>query len=162
MEFRLRSIYAGFLGFSLGLCATTMAGLAVLQVILRYVFASSLMWVEEASVIIMLWMTWLGGSLLWLTKSHIVVDLLTNQFSPRIQKTIASLIDVLVIILTGTLFVVSQETLRTLDGLELDSLPIDLTIKYYPVPFGALGLVVAAILNLWSRHSRREEARHGH
>jgi TRAP-type C4-dicarboxylate transport system permease small subunit len=158
MEFRLRGIYAKLLGSTIGLCAMTMAGLAVLQVVLRYIFASSLMWVEEVSVIIMLWMTWLGGSLLWLTRGHIVVDLLTNQFSPRMQKTIASLIDILVIILTGTLFVISQETLRTLAGLELDSLPIYLTIKYYPVPFGALGLVMAAILNLWSRHSRREEA----
>lgn len=151
-----RQIFIRLLGVTLGLCVMGLAGLAVLQVLLRYVFASPLMWVEEVSVMIMLWMTWLGISLLWLTKSHIVVDLLTNQLSPPMQKALAALVDILAVIAAGTLFVVSQETLRTLAGLELDSLVIDLAIKYYPVPAGAVGLMLAALLNLWSRIGGKE------
>ncbi|NIS67659.1 MAG: TRAP transporter small permease subunit [Proteobacteria bacterium] len=156
MEPYFRRILVRLLVVALGLCVTVLAGLAVLQVVLRYVFASPLMWVEEVSVMIMLWMTWLGISLLWLTKSHIVVDLLTNQLSQHVQKALASLIDILAVISGGTLFVLSQETLRTLAGLELDSLALDLAIKYYPVPTGALVLVLAAVINLWSRQSGQE------
>jgi TRAP-type C4-dicarboxylate transport system permease small subunit len=114
------------------------------------------MWVEEISVMIMLWMTWLGISLLWLTKSHIVVDLLTNQLPQFIQRILAYSIDILVVITAGTIFIVSLETLSTMAGLEFDSLAIDLTIKYYPVPGGAIGLLLAALISLWSRFDGKE------
>lgn len=159
MELYFRRMLVRLLGVALGLCVTGLGGLAVLQVLLRYVFASPLMWVEEVSVMIMLWMTWLGISFLWLTKSHIVVDLLTNQLSLSMQKALGSLVDILALSAAGILFVVSQETLRTLAGLELDSLALDLAIKYYPLPAGAVLLVLVAVLNLWSRNSGQESQR---
>jgi TRAP-type C4-dicarboxylate transport system permease small subunit len=107
------------------------------------------MWVEEISVMIMLWITWLGASLLWITRSHIVVDLLTSQFSKQVQRILVSLIDILTVIAAVTLLIVSIVTLRSLAGLELDSLAIDLSIKYYPVPIGAIGIGLAALLDLW-------------
>ena len=148
-------VFVQFLRCSLGLCVAALAGLAALQVILRYIIAASLMWVEEVSVIIMLWLTWLGISLLWMTKSHIVVDLLTSRLPRQIQKTMASIIDIVVCIAAFTLFIISRETLQTSTGMELDTLAVDLTIKYYPIPIGAIGLIVAAMLNLWNRHSGR-------
>jgi TRAP-type C4-dicarboxylate transport system permease small subunit len=152
----IRTFFVRVLGVALGVCVMILAGFAVLQVILRYVFNSPLMWIEEISVMIMLWMTWLGITLLWLTKSHIVVDLLTNQLSRPLQRALASLVDIIAVLAAGTLFVASQETLRTLAGLEFDSLAIDLAIKYYPVPAGAVGMLLAALLNLWSRLSSEE------
>lgn len=146
---QFHGILIRFLSGTLGLCVLTMAGLAVLQVILRYVFASALMWVEEVSVMIMLWMTWLGASLLWLTRGHIAVDLLTTQFSRHIRKALASVTDIIGIVLSGTLLVASLETLTTLAGMELDTLPIELSIKYYPIPVGAIFLGLAAALDFW-------------
>ncbi|MBU1696099.1 MAG: TRAP transporter small permease [Proteobacteria bacterium] len=156
MEKHLRYFFSKTLIFILGLCVISMTGLAVLQVVLRYIFNSSLIWIEELSVMLMLWITWLGTILLWLTQSHIQVDMLTKQFSISIQKTLASIIDVLVIVAGCALLFVSLGTLSTLTGLELDTMTIDLSVKYYPVPVGAVGLGLAALLNLWHRHLNKD------
>jgi len=133
-----------------------MTGLAVLQVVLRYVFASSLIWVEEVSVIIMLWMTWLGVSVLWLTQSHIAVDFLTGRLSQRINRVLAVIFNGIAIIIAGAILWVSRETLSTMVGMELDTLAIDLSIKYYPVPVGAVGLGLAALLDLCDKLCKQE------
>jgi TRAP-type C4-dicarboxylate transport system permease small subunit len=156
MEQRFRTILIQLLSNSLGLCVMSMGGLAVLQVALRYIFSSPLIWVEEISVMIMLWMTWLGISLLWVSQSHIVVDIFTSHFSHRLQRALASLIDVIAVIAAVSLLIVSRETLKAMAGMELDSLAVDVAIKYYPIPVGAVGLGLAALLDLWSWYQAKE------
>lgn len=147
-----RSFFIKTLQFVIGLCVTTLVGLALCQVVLRYVFGASLIWVEEISVMIMIWMAWLGASLLWLNGSHICLDIITAMFSTRAKCVFASLMDVLMLMAAVALFLVSIETVRAFAGLELSALSIDLSIKYYPVPIGAVVLFFAALLNLWNRH----------
>jgi TRAP-type C4-dicarboxylate transport system permease small subunit len=42
-------------------------------------------------------------------------------------------------------------------GMELDTLAFDLSIKYYPVPVGAVGLGLAAFLDLCDKLRKKEE-----
>jgi TRAP-type C4-dicarboxylate transport system permease small subunit len=153
---RIRKVVVRCLSAALGTCVMAMTGLAVLQVVLRYVFASSLIWVEEVSVIIMLWMTWLGVSVLWLTQSHIAVDFLSGRLSQRINRVLAVIFNGIAIIIAGAILWVSRETLSTMVGMELDTLAIDLSIKYYPVPVGAVGLGLAALLDLCDKLCKQE------
>lgn len=153
---RFRNIVVRCLSAALGTCVMAMTGLAVLQVVLRYVFASSLIWVEEVSVIIMLWMTWLGVSVLWLTQSHIAVDFLTSSLSQRTNRALVVIFNGIAIIIAGALLWASRETLNTMVGMELDTLAIDLSIKYYPVPVGAVGLGLAAFLDLCDKLRKPE------
>lgn len=153
---RIRNVVVRCLSAALGTCVMAMTGLAVLQVVLRYVFASSLIWVEEVSVIIMLWMTWLGVSVLWLTQSHIAVDFLTSRLSQRINRVLAVIFNGIAIIIAGAILWASRETLSTMVGMELDTLAIDLSIKYYPVPVGAVGLGLAALLDLCDKLRKQE------
>ena len=155
---RIRSVVVRCLSAALGTCVMAMTGLAVLQVVLRYVFASSLIWVEEVSVIIMLWMTWLGVTVLWLTQSHIAVDFLTGRLSQRTNRALVVIFDGIAIIIAGALLWASRETLSTMVGMELDTLAIDLSIKYYPVPVGAIGLGLAALLDLCDKLRKPEVA----
>ena len=126
---------------TIGLCVAVLVGLALFQVVLRYVFASSLIWVEEVSVMIMIWMAWLGVSLLWLQGSHICLDIVLTKLSASAKHSFACFMDILIMIAAATLFVVS----------------IDLSIKYYPVTVGSVGLIFAALLNIWTRHHDEKE-----
>jgi TRAP-type C4-dicarboxylate transport system permease small subunit len=155
---RIRNVVVRCLSAALGTCVMAMTGLAVLQVVLRYVFASSLIWVEEVSVIIMLWMTWLGVTVLWLTQSHIAVDFLTGRLSQRTNRALVVIFDGIAIIIAGAILWASRETLSTMVGMELDTLAIDLSIKYYPVPVGAVGLGLAALLDLYDKLRKQEVA----
>lgn len=147
---RFRSVLVRSLSAVLGICVAAMVGLAILQVILRYVFASSLIWVEEISVMFMLWMTWLGITVLWLKHSHITVDLLTSLLPQRVNIILALIIDGIAVFTACMVLWASRETLSTMSGMELDTLPIDLKIKYFPVPVGAAGLGLAALLDFWA------------
>jgi TRAP-type C4-dicarboxylate transport system permease small subunit len=153
---RFRNIVVRYLSAALGTCVIAMTGLAVLQVVLRYVFAASLIWVEEVSVIIMLWMTWLGVTVLWLTQSHIAVDFLTSRLSQRTNRALVMIFNGIAIIIAGAILWASRETLSTMVGMELDTLAIDLSIKYYPVPIGAVGLGLAAFLDLCDKLRKQE------
>ena len=153
---QIRNILIRYLGAFLGACVVTMTGLAILQVILRYVFAASFIWVEEVSVIMMLWMTWLGATVLWLTQSHIAVDFLTGRCSRHANKILTVMFDGLAILIAAALVWASRETLVTMVGMELDTLTIDLRIKYYPVFVGAIGLGLAACLDLCSQFRKSE------
>jgi TRAP-type C4-dicarboxylate transport system permease small subunit len=133
-----------------------MTGLAILQVVLRYVFTASLIWVEEVSVIIMLWMTWLGVTVLWLTQSHIAVDFLTSRLSQHTNRVLVLIFNGIAIIIAGALLLASRETLSTMVGMELDTLAIDLSIKYYPVTVGAVGLALAAFIDLCDKLRKPE------
>ena len=155
---QIRNLMVRYLSATLGTCVMAMTGLAVLQVVLRYVFASSLIWVEEVSVIIMLWMTWLGVTVLWLTQSHIAVDFLTGRLSQRINWVLGVIFNGIAIIIAGAILWASRETLSTMVGMELDTLAIDLSIKYYPIPVGAVGLGLAALLDLCERLRKHEVA----
>jgi TRAP-type C4-dicarboxylate transport system permease small subunit len=151
-----RNIVIRGLSAALGACVVAMTGLAILQVALRYVFAASLVWVEEISVVIMLWMTWLGVAVLWLTQSHIAVDLLISRLSQHTKRALAVVFDGIAIIIAGALLWASRETLSTMVGMELDTLAFDLSIKYYPVPVGAVGLGLAAFLDLCDNLRKKE------
>ena len=155
---QFRNVVVRILSAALGTCVIAMTGLAVLQVVLRYVFASSLIWVEEVSVIIMLWMTWLGVTVLWLTQSHIAVDFLTSRFSQSTNRALAVIFDGIAIIIAVAFLYASRETLSTMVGMELDTLAIDLSIKYYPVPVGAAGMGLAALLDLCALLGKQEVA----
>lgn len=135
----------------LGGSVIVMTVLAVLQVILRYVFGAPLFWVDEVSTDIMLWLTWLGAVLLWLESGHMVADLLTTQFPERVQRMIATGTDVAVAITALALFVTSWETVNAFAGMPSPVLPVNLSLKYFPVTVGAAGLFIAAGLNLWRR-----------
>lgn len=153
---RFQKVIIRLLTAALGLCVMTMAGLAVLQVVLRYVFSSTLIWVEEVSVILMLWMTWLGVTVLWLTHKHIAVDFLTARLPRGTNRTLTVIFDGIALILAGTLLWASRATLSTMVGMELDTLAVDSAVKYYPIPVGAVGIGVAAILDLWAQLRNQE------
>lgn len=143
----------------IGLLVAAMAGLAVLQVVLRYGFGAALLWVEEVSVILLIWLAWIGITYLWLTRAHILVDLVPAMLDEAGRRRLASLIDLLALAGGGALFVVSLDTVAIFSGMDLGSIALDAAVKYYPITAGAAGLAAAAALNLWRRAGGGEAAR---
>ena len=60
----------------------------VLQVIFRQVLKSPLVWSEELSRLIFVWVAMLGISIGIRKQSHIYIDFLYNRFSPAVQKLV--------------------------------------------------------------------------
>ena len=51
------------------------------QVVMRYVFNSSLVWSEELARYLYIWMGWLGISIVERNKTHIAVDVLVSKLN---------------------------------------------------------------------------------
>lgn len=75
--------------------ASTLWGIVVImgiQVIMRYVFKSSLKWSEEVSRYLFIWMVFIGMSYAIKQKSHMRIDML-EHFFPKLQKGLEFLAD---------------------------------------------------------------------
>lgn len=85
---------------------TSMFGVLVLliftQVVLRYVFSSSLLWVEELGRFMFMWLIWLGVTIGIMKKSHIGVDFFVNLLPAKCQRWVT----VLSTVITGTFFLI--------------------------------------------------------
>jgi len=141
---RLSSVLAALVGLSL----LTILSLAFLQVVLRYAFAASILWVEEVSVMGLGWMAWLGATQLWLQRQHISVDILPARHGVM-RATLSRLADLLAVAFGVALFMVATTTIDAFAGIEMGSLEIDAGVKYYPLIGGGSGLALAGALNLW-------------
>jgi TRAP-type C4-dicarboxylate transport system permease small subunit len=64
----------------------------VVQVVLRYVFNSSLIWSDEIIRFGLVWNVMLGATLVSLREGHIRVDLFENMLPPRVQPYVQLLI----------------------------------------------------------------------
>lgn len=128
-------IASGVAGLSLlGIC-----GLAVVQVALRYLFGSSLFWVEEISAIAFIAMVWVAAPALWLSKEHLVLDVL-----PIARMRAGAIIADVAMIVAGSVAVyASRDTIAAFSVLALPVFDLDYGFKLYPISVG-LGLLVAA------------------
>ena len=72
--------------------------LTFLQVVLRYVFNSGLVWALEATVYLFGWLVLIGMSHGVRTGTHIAVDVLAKHLSRRAQRAVALLGAVLVLV----------------------------------------------------------------
>ncbi len=140
----------------IGASLLVMLLLAFTQVVLRYAFAASLLWVEEVSVMLLSWMAWLGAIQLWLDRGHLLVDLLPKERAAGLRNAIAIGVNALAIVGGIALAIVSMETLTAFGGIEMGSLEIDASIKYYPVVAGGIGLAAAGGIELWRLLSRAD------
>jgi TRAP-type C4-dicarboxylate transport system permease small subunit len=84
-------VYAIFILFA------TMVGLLFYQVIGRYFFGTSPLWVVEIAQYSFVWLSFLGICVAFRKKSHIVVDYFLNKASDDIQTIIKPIIHILIL-----------------------------------------------------------------
>ncbi|MDP6343519.1 MAG: TRAP transporter small permease subunit [Alphaproteobacteria bacterium] len=158
MEARVRAVLSRGLQGLIGAIVVCLVALAFLQVVLRYVFAAPLLWVEEISVMALIWLAWIGVVYLWLSRAHIAVDLITTVLTPAGRRRLAHAFDGLALLGGAVLGLISLGTIEIYSGFEMGSLEIEAAIKYYPITAGGAGLAVAAIVNIWRRLGSPEDA----
>jgi TRAP-type C4-dicarboxylate transport system permease small subunit len=66
--------------------ATTIVTIVTTEVVLRYVFSQSLIFTEELSRYLMVWIVFLGSALAIRDGSHININFLTKRFNQRNQN----------------------------------------------------------------------------
>jgi C4-dicarboxylate transporter DctQ subunit len=132
-------------------------------VCLRYVLNGhyALFWSEEVIRYAFIWLFWLCAPILVWRRAMFTVDLFINMLPTRVQRAVAILLDLAVVVLMGT-FVYYGWLMARVNAPQLSSaLSLSLFWVYLAIPVGAALIILATIARMIRdlRNGTREVSR---
>ena len=124
--------------------------LVVWQVITRYLLGQPSVWSEELASYGFAWATMLGAAYVFGKREHMNIDVAVNRFSPEVQKVLAILSEVLILLFALTILIYGgiQNTILTIQQLS-SSLPVTMGYLYSIVPISGVFIALYSILNIY-------------
>jgi TRAP-type C4-dicarboxylate transport system permease small subunit len=119
-----------------------MATLVFMNVVSRYIFNHSIIWAEEVSQYLMVWVAFLGAGLALRQGRHVAIEILQDRLPSTARRMTRHLVALLLIVFMGILVVLGFQFARFAWDQETPVLNIPLGIPYLAVPIGALLLVI--------------------
>lgn len=95
-------------------CLALLFVLLLLNVLLRYLFETSLFWAEEVAVTLFIWMGFLAAASTEADDGHVRLNLLVDRFSPRLRLINDTLVDCLLLVTLALLVATAHSGLATL------------------------------------------------
>ena len=82
-------------------CITFTTILVVINVIMRYILNSGIVWTEEVATGSFVWSVFIGAIAVYKNRGHVGVDMVVKCFPVSLQKIIAVATDLLLVVLNG-------------------------------------------------------------
>lgn len=115
-----------------------MSVIVFLQVVLRYIFQTGLGWVEEVSVLLMMWTAFVGGSILFYDKSNIAITIVLDKMKGSSLKIMKILFCIVTLIFSFILFKYGIDFARVGLLIKFGGIDIPRFWSYLSIPIGAL------------------------
>lgn len=139
-----------------GLIALTFVG-----VIMRYIFNAPFAWQEEVQLMLIVWVTFLGGRYAFVTGSHCAIDVLVDLFPKKVQRYFDLVImAIVVIVLSYTGWQCSKYILQMHNtGRVTNMLHIPYSVIYAPGVIACVTMSIQFILITMKKflHGNEEE-----
>jgi TRAP-type C4-dicarboxylate transport system permease small subunit len=119
-----------------------MATLVFVNVVCRYVLGFSIIWAEELSQYLMVWVAFLAAGLALREGRHVAVEMLQDRLGSKARRVTRHLIALLLIVFMGILIVLGLQFVHFTWDHETPVMNIPLGIPYLAVPIGALLLLI--------------------
>ena len=120
------------------LAVLVMTGLTLIQVVLRYIFRMPLVWTEEASVFLMIWMAFVGAGVAMRRGAHIAMTLLVERFPPGLSRSFLTLSRLLMLAFLAVVAWQGWLLAMSVGGQRSPALAIPMTWPYLTMPIGAV------------------------
>ncbi len=146
-----------FVRLNQGLVVALMASMAVLvfvNVVTRYLFNHSIIWVEELTQYEMIWITYLGAGLALREGRHVAVDTLQDLLSPLPRRWLRTLIAAAMALFMAVLVVLGVQIAAFTWQQETPVMNLPTGLPYLAVPVGAAGCLLHLLL-FWRRFVER-------
>ena len=124
----------------------TMALLVFVNVVSRYVFNFSIIWVEELTQYQMIWIAYLGAGLALREGRHVAVDTLQDLLPARLRRVIRLLIWLAIAAFLVTLTILGLQIAAFTWNQETPVMNIPTGIPYLAIPIGAAVFLLHACL----------------
>lgn len=129
--------------------SSVIVGIVVIEVGLRYLFSSSLIFTEELARYLMVWIVFLGSAIAVRDGAHIRISMLLNRLPSNVQKWATIVAEVLTLVF---LSVVVVEGVRILPK-QLTQIPVTFDVPlfyfYLAIPMGSLLMMIFILPRLW-------------
>jgi len=112
--------------------------LVFMNVVSRYIFNHSIIWAEEVSQYLMVWVAFLGAGLALRQGRHVAVEMLQDRLPATARRMTRHLVALLLIVFMGILTVLGFQFAHFAWDQETPVLNIPTGIPYLAVPIGAL------------------------
>lgn len=119
-----------------------MATLVFMNVVSRYIFNHSIIWAEEVSQYLMVWVAFLGAGLALRQGRHVAIEILQDRLPSIARRMTRHLVALLLIVFMGILIVLGFQFAYFAWDQETPVLNIPMGIPYLVVPIGALLLMI--------------------
>ena len=119
-----------------------MTVLVFMNVICRYIFNFSIIWAEEVSQYLMVWVAFLGAGLALRQGRHVAIEFLQDLLPSTARRITRHLVALLLILFMGILIVLGFQFAHFAWDQETPALNIPLGIPYLAVPIGALLMMI--------------------
>lgn len=130
---------------AIGVIAVALVVTAFGQVVARYLFSHSFVWVLEVDVLLMVWLTFLSGYVGVRRRAHMATDFVVASLSAAARRRAAIVVALLSAALVAIIGWSSREVLDAMSGMQFVSIPIEQNVMYASVPVG-MGLMLVAIV----------------
>ncbi len=122
-----------------------------LQVVMRYIFQSSITWSEELSRYLCIWLVFIGSSFAVRKGRHICVDALHDALPPKPALCVAIIADVLFLIFAIIVAIFGFEVLaRILDsGQQSPAMGVSMGTIYSALPIGFVLIVFRLLQSIY-------------
>jgi len=124
----------------------TMALLVFVNVVSRYVFNYSIIWVEELTQYQMIWIAYLGAGLAFREGRHVAVDTIQDLLPARLRRFVRILIWFAIAAFLVTLTILGFQIAAFTWNQETPVMNIPTGIPYLAIPIGAAVFLLHVIL----------------
>lgn len=124
----------------------SMAALVFANVVSRYLFNHSIIWVEELTQYQMIWITYLGAGLALREGRLVAVDVLEAVMPPALRRGVRLVIGVAILAFLVTLVVLGFQIAAFTWTQETPVLQVPAGVPYLGVPIGALVCALHLVL----------------
>ena len=124
------------------LIACIIVAIVTAEVTLRYLFSHSMIFTEELSRYLMVWIVFLGSALAIRDGSHIRIQILVNRLGPRLQQIVKLAAYALII---AFLIFITIEGVKILPRqLQQMCITIDISLFYFylAIPLGSILMII--------------------
>ncbi len=154
----IAAIDAALVGVNRALVVGLMASMAVLvfaNVVGRYVFGRSIIWVEELTQYQMIWVAYLGAGLALRQARLVAVDTLQDLLPAGVRRMLRAAIGLVIVAFLLVLAWFGSQIVLFTWSQETPVLNVPTGLPYLAVPLGAAGLLMHLLL-FWRRFVDRD------
>lgn len=122
--------------------------LNILRIFLRYFLGVAWLWEPDFSRLLFIWIVFIGATVLYVGKGHLVVDYFLNRTQPKTRERMHFMIDLMTVIFLVVLVLKGIEVTKVRMRIPFDTWDLPTGYAYIAVPICSAIMIIVALVRM--------------